>query len=518
MRPTGETGPSSSGSDARDPVPGHLSQPVRRALHDTVRYVPSVVVPGLLGFALVPVLTRLLTPGQYGAFALISAAVSGVGAITNGWLTSSVLRMYPGAREQGHARRFLLVVVWDGLLSVVVSGVLLTGITSVIRLSSSAQARPVAVVAIIIVATALLGDVSCSILRSRLRASAYSLATTVRALGKLAGCALGAFLAGDRLLGALIGWAAGAAVTSLLPAFLAGERTRTESPPAGAASYRFLTVSRRLLSYGLPLAAGLVLQIVLSDVDRFLLQLLAGTRQVGIYAAAYQLASGSVGVAVSIPVMATLPLLMRMWDSRDGHEGASALMPRLLQQYVLITLPAAIVIAILARPLLVLVTSPAYAPGAPTMVPVAVGILFQGVGQYTTAGLLLVRRTQGLLVLLLIAVVVNTGVNLVLIPALGMVGAGIATLAAYFVFAVGGQLATRRILPFRWPGRDLIQVGVAAAVMGLDLLLVLRVIGHPVAALIVSVASGFVVYAAAVTLLGQLPWASGWSLHRMLSR
>ncbi len=519
MRPTEGTGPPSSPGDTGDPVPKPVLLSVRRALHDTVRYVPSVIAPSLLGFALVPILTRLLTPEQYGAFALVSAAVAGVGAITNGWLTSSVLRMYPGAREQGYARRFLLIVASDGAISVLVSGLLLIGLTAVIRLSGSVQTRPVAIVAMVIVATALVGDASCSILRSRLRASAYSLSMTVRAFGRLAGCAIGAYVADDRLLGALVGWAVGAALTSLVPAALATESGHPESAADAAESYRFRTLSRRLLAYGIPLSAGLVLQIVLSDVDRFLLQVLAGTREVGIYAAAYQLASGCVGVAVSIPVLAALPLLMRTWDSTDGRERTRALMPRLIQQYALLTLPATVAIAILGRQLLLLVTSQAYVSGAPTMIPVALGVLFQGLGQYTTAGLLLVRRTQSLLVLLVVAVLVNTGVNLVLIPRLGMLGAGIATAIAYLVFAAGGWLATRKIVPLEWPVRSLLRIMVATAVMSVDLLLTLHLLQRGTAALVlVGIVSGFLVYVAAIAVLGELPWAPGWAPRWMLSR
>jgi O-antigen/teichoic acid export membrane protein len=518
MRPTEGSGPFSSRRDAGDPVPQHISVSARRALHDTVRYVPSVVAPALLGFALVPVLTRLLTPHQYGAFALVSAAVSGVGAITNGWLTSSVLRMYPDARGQGYARRFLLIVAGDGLISVIVSAILLIGISSVVQLSAALQSRPVAGVAIVIVATALVGDASCSILRSRLRASAYSLSMTVRALGKLAGCALGAYLAEDRLLGALVGWAVGAALTSLVPAVLARERKPGPPNQDVARSYRYWVLSRRLLSYGLPLSAGLVLQIVLSDVDRFLLQFLASTREVGIYAAAYQIASGCVGVAVSIPVMATLPLLMRTWDSTNGRERCHDLMPRLIQQYTVLTLPAAAAIAILAEPLLLLVTSNAYVSGAPTMIPVAIGVFFQGLGQYTTAGLLLVRRTQMLLVLLVVAVIVNVGANVVLIPELGMVGAGIATTIAYLVFAAGGLLATRQVLPLEWPLADLLRIAVATVVMSCDLLLIVHLLQHPAVAVPIAVMSGLLVYSGAITLLGELPWAPGWDPRRMLGR
>ncbi|MFP4554951.1 MAG: hypothetical protein ACLFRT_13980, partial [Actinomycetota bacterium] len=67
----------------------------RRTLgRDLVRYLPAQVIPAVIGFITIPIVTRLLDPAAYGDYRLVLATVVAFGA-AGSWLASSIYRFYP---------------------------------------------------------------------------------------------------------------------------------------------------------------------------------------------------------------------------------------------------------------------------------------------------------------------------------------------------------------------------------------------------------------------------------------
>ena len=62
---------------------------------DFLRYIPSKAIPFIMAFAFVPILTRLISPEEYGIFTLILTFNIMMMTLVTGWLYPSTIRFYP---------------------------------------------------------------------------------------------------------------------------------------------------------------------------------------------------------------------------------------------------------------------------------------------------------------------------------------------------------------------------------------------------------------------------------------
>src|SRR5690348_11656150 len=62
-------------------------------------YLTIRVLPGILGFAVLAIYTRLLTPAEYGFYSLVLATETLIVNVAFSWLCSSALRLEPVNRD-----------------------------------------------------------------------------------------------------------------------------------------------------------------------------------------------------------------------------------------------------------------------------------------------------------------------------------------------------------------------------------------------------------------------------------
>jgi O-antigen/teichoic acid export membrane protein len=90
---------------------------------------------------------------------------------------------------------------------------------------------------------------------------------------------------------------------------------------------------------------------------------------------------------------------------------------------------------------------PSYHASAPVIPIVAVSLVFNGIYYVFSIGANITRKTWIAAVFMAIAAVSNVGLNLILIPRFGAMGAAVATLLAYIVLAAAAYIANQRLYP-----------------------------------------------------------------------
>ena len=107
---------------------------------------------------------------------------------------------------------------------------------------------------------------------------------------------------------------------------------------------------REWANYGVPIAAALILDILLSAADRFLILFYLGEPAVGEYTAGYGVADKTVLLICAWAAMAGSPLVMAAFE-RGGKHAAREEARGLASTLLLIGLPAATGLALVAKPL-----------------------------------------------------------------------------------------------------------------------------------------------------------------------
>lgn len=258
-------------------------------------------------------------------------------------------------------------------------------------------------------------------------------------------------------------------------------------------------VVRESMLYGLPLLGLNVSGFVTDWGDRFLLSYFRGAAELGLYTAGYNMANYATMFFVPALNSALIPVTMNVWNE-EGSDPTRRSLESFLRYYSLVALPVVFGVSAVAPELISLLASEKFA-GSATVIPWVLGAkVIQGAYYPFLAGLFLTKRTGWLAIFLAGAAALNLGLNWVMIPSLGMKGAAITTLIAYFFYVFGGGAFSQRYLRLRFPLRSFAAYTLAGAGMYL-VVRALPAVGGDVLALGLRILVGMLAYVAMATAL-----------------
>lgn len=222
-------------------------------------------------------------------------------------------------------------------------------------------------------------------------------------------------------------------------------------------------VAASALSYVWPLFPAAIATVALDRVDRFIIGNQLGADAVGIYSANYALAA--LVLTFQAPFQMTLmPKVAELWD-RDRPEAARYINAS-TNVFLTLAIPFVLGIPILAGPVLNVLGNAEIAGAAGWMsLFIAAGATFWGVSVMYTQILHGARRPGVHGAVAVVGAIINIGLNVVLVPAVGIIGAAIATLVAYGVTCLTLAMVSRTILRIDFDHRHLLACLLAAGGM-----------------------------------------------------
>lgn len=226
-----------------------------------------------------------------------------------------------------------------------------------------------------------------------------------------------------------------------------------------------------LARFGVPLAVASIGTLFLNLGDRYLLKAMAGAEVVAVYAWAARLS----GVLFLLVVQSFNAAFMVVGvKDLEGGTRETELHRRTFRHFTIWTGWAVLGLSLLAYDVTRwMARDPSYLQVETLVLPLALGFLFYGIYYIIVNVLFAGGRTHTIAVNLFVAAFFNAGLNVVLIPPLGAMGAALATIAAY-VLLVGLTRRTARglltrELPWGVLARVLVLIGGLYAVGHLTL-------------------------------------------------
>ncbi len=456
-------------------------------LRHTAVYLLARGVPGIVNFAALAVFSRILSPTEYGRYALVISAAGLVDALAFQWLRLGLLRFLP---SDAHPRQRLLATILTTFLRLAALLAVVAVIAAVVGPFDSATRR------LILVGAALLAlqsfyELNLEFTRTELAPARYGLFAIAKAIVALgAGAMLVAFDWGE--LGPLVGLL----LAMALPLVMFGGIRPWLGVPLRSANPAVL---RDLVMYGAPLATTAALAFVVNSSDRFLIAAMVDTASAGRYAVAYDLAQFTLGMLMMVVNLAAYPLAVRALE-RNGVEAARDQVRSNTYLLLAISLPAATGLAMLASNVSLVFVGAAFRDAAVHIVPwIALAAWLGGMKSfYVDLAFQLGRSTMGQVWVMAVAALTNVLLNLWWIPRWDVMGAVYATVVSYVVAVAMGTWLARRVFPLPPPSVGAAKIVIATVVMVL-VVAPLRTLEGP-AALVVQIVVGLVAYAAAMAL------------------
>jgi O-antigen/teichoic acid export membrane protein len=426
---------------------------LRRLATTGAAYTASSVISKLIAVVLLPVYTAYLTPADYGAAEVMLASVVAASIVIRFGVIEAILRFYYVAGESRPA------VVSTGFVSLFVTATsgAVVGLVFAEPISEALLDRPdagLARIAVLGLWTLTLWEFVLTLLRLDERARAFFTITVINVLVTIPVTVW--LVVGERLgaEGILLGTFS-TGVVFLLWRLWQERRRLARAPDPG--------LLRRMVRFGLPTMPAELTLYSLSFIDRIILVRFAGLAEAGLYALAIKFAQGLNVLARGFQ-LAFPPLAYSIQDDDEARRAYA-----LVITWFAAMLAFAVVGLWLLAPWIVrLLAAPEYFRAHE-----AVGLLATGVSLYALyLGLVVVLgrtgRTEFNFPATAAAMLANVGLNLALVPPLGIVGAGLALVASYLVVLVLMYALTQRLfaVPYEW-ARLAAAVGAAAAAIAI---------------------------------------------------
>ncbi len=446
------------------------------------------VLIALKGIVFLPLLTKTLGAKDYGIWSQVSVLASlAVGLVGLG-LPFAMTRFLPAMTSKEEIQDdFWSVFCTVFLAAAVLSLVIIANASFIADAFFEGETSIVRITGIIILVESLDG-VLLSFYRSfrqMIRHSFFTIASAYFQLGLIAYLVL----SGHGILGIIV-------AVLVIKVFLFIVLFILIQAQVGIRRPHFFRI-REYLHFGLPTTPGNVFAFVVGSSDKYVIAYFLGSASVGIYSAGYVL--GSIPFMLAAVLGFVLPpALSKSYDEGNLGEVKKHLSYS-LKYYLAVTIPFFFGSIVLSKPVLSLFSTPEMANDGYFVIPiVALGILFYGA--YAVVGQILVvtKKTKIIGLIWIIAGVVNLGLNIVVVPFLGIVGAALTTLFAYLLAFIMGSYYSFREFKFDMDWRFVLKSTIASLVMAF---IICQINPSSGLATIVTVVIGVSIYAVFILLL-----------------
>lgn len=218
---------------------------------------------------------------------------------------------------------------------------------------------------------------------------------------------------------------------------------------------------RRILEYSIPLTATGGANVLYKRVDTILIGVFLTPVAVGYYTLAKQIADFVIAPASSLGF--TVAPTYGEHKASGDTTGAARIYETTFEYTVLFYIPAAAGLVLVAEPTIRFIFGAEYVGAAPVMQVLSAFVVLQAIDKVTNDGLDFLGRARARAVSKGATAVLNFGLNLLLIPAIGVVGAAISTVIGFMIMVLVNVYIIHRELSLS-VGRLLRSVGLVCLV------------------------------------------------------
>lgn len=434
-----------------------MSGYLRRLASTGAAYTAASILSKIIGVALLPLYTRLLTAADYGAAELLFGAVVAASIVIRLGVIEALLRFYYKSDEDPDkvVATSFAALFWAGTIAVLVmmpfAGPISELVIPVDPAKLTVPAEELTRIAIGGLWVLTLSEYLLTIFRLDERSKAFlgftvasvlvTIPVTVVLLGPLdmgaEGLLLGSYGTGVVFVAALIFY----------------HRKRLSLIPD-------MPLLKRLLRFGLPTMPAELSLYSMSFVDKFIITWKLGLAEAGLYALAIKVAQ-SVNVLVRGFQLAFPPLAYSITDDEEARNAYAAV----VTWFVVVMAFTITSIWLVAPWIVTIFAAPKFFDAYK-----AIGPLVAGTALYAIYMVLLVvlgrtGRTEFNFPATLVGVVANIALNLILVPIWGIVGAAISLGVSYAIVLILMYIFTQRLFPVPYQWVRLLKVVGATAVL-----------------------------------------------------
>ena len=464
-------------------------------MSEYVRFIQRIGLVGLTNILIslsslifIPIITKSFTTAEYGMWAQVNTTIALVPNIANLGLPYTMVRFLSAEKDKEKIKDSFYPMISLTFISTIIICLLFLIFGNTIANALFNGSMQVLYITTAISFFACMNLMLISFFRTFKQMKRYSL---FLALQSYIGVFVSIYLtyAGYNIETVVLGLLTGYVAVFIMMAFLI-----VKYLGIGIGKWSNL---KEQLAFALPTIPSNVSSWVVDSSDKYVIGILIGSVAVGCYSPGYAL--GSILLMFLSPFAVLLPAVLPEHYEKGDIREVDKYLSYSMKYYLLLTVPAAVGMSVLSKPLLYIITTPEIALGGYMVTPfVCLGAIFMGMYGITNNIMILEKNTMILGKLWIVVAISNIVLNLLLVPYLNILGAAIATLICYILAFAVTAIASKKTMRLPFNMKELLKIVVAASLMGIAVYLM-----HPIGIVnvLISIIAGVIIYFAVIFIL-----------------
>ncbi len=384
----------------------------------------EIILKGL-NILLIPIYTAYLTPKDFGIIALTTSIVSFLGLFYNPGIISAAQRKYYSSEDELDKKEiigstYLFVLLFPLIISLIA---VIVGYFFSESIFKDYAFYPFGYIAILLAFFTQPKRIWVLLLSMKYKIQKSAIYNVI---GGVVSLLLSLFLVINLKYGAL------GKILALIPSAIFIFYLANKTILQYIQKQWSFSKMKELLIFGLPLIVAVWSYEILFIADRFILEGMIGTEELGVYSIAYQLAQIPIFLAVGI---------RKVWNPifyENMKNESYDIVKGLISGYVIFITLICLGIILFAKEFVILMTDSRYYSAIPVIGIITGGIFFNSLITITNSFLGFQNKFKNTSKIALVSAILNIVLNFILIPKLGISGAALATLFSYLVYFVLG--------------------------------------------------------------------------------
>lgn len=422
---------------------------------DILKYAPSKFV-GFLGNALiVPIYTNLLLPEQYGVYSVSIALLSFLCIIFSDWVGLSGLRFFRKHQLIDDLPNYITTLISILALNLVLMFVF--GYIFHDRICSFFNIPIQYFFAILfLIIPVAIRALLFQLIRAQLKSLSFTLSTILNQFMTIGLSVFFVKLLGLGAYGMLLGM--GVSIT-LIDILLIYQSNIIKWFRLSKVRWNFFLP---IFVYGIPIAATSLSTWIVNQSNKFIMSGIKGFSEAGIVGVGYGLTLPLLLTIFSLITVAVIPRIYNMYEERVDIR---PILSKFVGYYLLISLPIITIISLYSGAYVEAFANEKFYSAYKLIPYFSFGTFFLALTDYTTLQYHLANKTYIEFILKLISGIVCVILNILLIPKMGLVGVGIATLSANFIYFLLSVIITLPNFRLKLPWKVLMQMTLSFIVL-----------------------------------------------------
>jgi len=390
-------------------------------------FFTGILLGQLFGLITFPILTRILTKEQYGILGLVTTTMLVAVAVAKAGLSDGVVRFYKEYSKLPEKRTVFSSTVF-------IRGVTLSGLTVFVYvlmfpiISKYLKINDKYIICFMIMAVYLFMRPLNIIVLYFLRVTDKTIfLNAIQLVDKMISVALSLFLlvfVVHDLYGYFIGLVLSEFIISII--LFQWFLKRYKIVPAKISK----ELNLKILKFGIPLLFSELSFLLMSYADRYIIVALYGETVLGLYSVGYNLAMYIGNIIMFSLSYAIVPIYVEIYE-KDGKEKTEDFLKKSMHYLIIAVIPMCLGYFAISKDLFITLASEKYSTASKFSPIILIGSFFWAMNSILNAGLYLKKKTLVILIIMVGATVMNIGMNLILLPRFGIMGAAATALITF---------------------------------------------------------------------------------------